>query len=63
MKSFIATSLSSYSRQLRDGLSVTAAKDLPDPTGKFNGLPADIMNAVGYGDLLDACPRIGKAAR
>ncbi|RXT40257.1 restriction endonuclease [Bradyrhizobium betae] len=59
---WFAMSLSSYSRQLRNDYPSLPLKDIPDPTGKFNGLPADIMNAVGYRDLLDACLQHGELA-
>ncbi|UFW90480.1 restriction endonuclease [Bradyrhizobium barranii] len=59
---WFAMSLSSYTRQLRAGYPSLPLKDLPDPTGKFNGLPTEIMNAKGYRDLLDACLQHGELA-
>jgi hypothetical protein len=37
-------------------------KNIPDPTGKYQGLPADIMNAEGYRELLEACLGHGEPA-
>lgn len=57
---WFAMSLSSYSRQLRVGYPKLPLKDVPDPTGKFDCVPDEIMNAQGYRDLLEACLQLGE---
>lgn len=59
---WFAMSLSSYSRQLSVGYPALPLANLPDPNGRFRGIPAEMMNARGYRDLLDIFGNIGEAA-
>lgn len=59
---WFAMSVSAYTFQLRDGYPPLPLKNIPDPTGKYNGLPPDIMSAEGYRELLEACLGHGEPA-
>lgn len=60
---WFAMSMASYSRMFRQGsYPPLPLKDIPDPTGKFHGLPSEVLNATGYRELLDACLGIGEPA-